>query len=95
MQQSTDQAVSEFLQQNSQWSLKDNKLHREYRFPDFTRAFGFMTMVAVVAEKTNHHPEWFNVYSKVVVDLTTHEANGISERDFTLAVTMDELAARL
>ena len=95
MQQSTDQAVSEFLQQNSQWSLKDNKLHREYRFPDFTRAFGFMTMVAVVAEKTNHHPEWFNVYSKVVVDLTTHEANGISERDFTLAVTMDEFAARL
>ncbi len=95
MEKSTEQAVQEFLDQNSQWSLQDNKLRKEYKFKSFTQAFGFMSMVAVVAEKTNHHPEWFNVYNRVVVDLTTHEANGISERDFKLAITMDELAEGL
>ena len=72
--------------------MRNNKLHREFRFKDFTHAFGFMAMVALVAEKTNHHPEWFNVYNKVVVDLTTHEAKGVSERDFLLAQAMDKLA---
>lgn len=72
--------------------MKNDKLHREFRFKDFTHAFGFMSMVALVAEKTNHHPEWFNVYNKVVVDLTTHEVKGVSERDFQLAQSMDKLA---
>jgi len=94
MEKSSSQFVNEFLSTHDLWSLKEEKLHREYKFKDFTQAFGFMTMVAMVAEKTNHHPEWFNVYSKVIVDLTTHEANGISERDFQLAVTMDELAKK-
>jgi len=94
MEKSSNQIVNEFLSTRELWSLKEEKLHREYKFKDFTQAFGFMAMVAIVAEKTNHHPEWFNVYNKVVVDLTTHEANGISERDFQLAVTMDELAEK-
>ena len=51
-----------------------------------------MTQIALVAERSNHHPEWFNVYNKVIVDLTTHEANGITERDFTLAKQMEDIA---
>ncbi len=92
MEKSSTQAVNEFIIGQPQWSVKDNKLHREFRFKNFTHAFGFMSMVALVAEKANHHPEWFNVYNRVVVDLTTHEASGITERDFKLALAMDKLA---
>ena len=73
------------------WTLQASKLHREWRFPDFVAAFGFMTRVALLAEAMNHHPEWSNVYNRVVVDLTTHDAGGISERDFTLAERMSQL----
>ena len=74
------------------WSLQQGKLTREFHFANFVDAFGFMTRAAMVAEKSNHHPEWFNVYNKVKVQLTTREVKGISERDFALAATMDELA---
>ncbi len=74
------------------WSLKGGRLHREIKFEDFVEAFAFMTSVALVAEATNHHPEWFNVYNKVVIDLTTHDAGGISTRDFKLARAIDKLA---
>ena len=74
------------------WSLANDKLHREFRFADFVRAMGFMTQVALVAEAMDHHPEWFNVYGRVVVDLTTHSAKGITALDVTLAERMDELA---
>ena len=77
------------------WSLSDGKLHREFKFPDFTHAFAFMAAAATVAEKLNHHPEWFNVYSRVVVDLTTHDAGGISSKDFDLARAMEALAGKL
>ena len=73
------------------WELIDGKLRRKFKFANFVEAFGFMTRAAIEAEKMNHHPEWFNVYSKVVVDLTTHEAGGISERDFELARSMNAL----
>lgn len=76
------------------WDLVDGKLHCDFKFENFVQAFGFMTSAAIVAEKMNHHPEWFNVYSKVAVDLTTHEAGGITELDFALANQMNELAAR-
>ncbi len=74
------------------WSVVDGKLHREFRFRDFVRAFGFMSAAALVAEARNHHPEWSNVYGRVVVDLTTHDAGGITEADVELARTMNELA---
>ena len=67
------------------WSVVDGKLHREYKFPDFTHAFGFMAAVATVAEKMDHHPDWSNVYKRVTVDLSTHDAGGITELDFQLA----------
>jgi 4a-hydroxytetrahydrobiopterin dehydratase len=74
------------------WAVADGKLHREFRFPDFVRAFAFMSAVALVAEKHDHHPEWFNVYGRVVVDLTTHDAGGITRSDVELAKKMEELA---
>ncbi len=74
------------------WTVANGKLHREYAFQDFVHAFGFMASAALVAESMNHHPEWFNVYSTVRVDLATHDAGGITELDFTLAGKMEELA---
>ena len=75
-----------------EWTLKAGKLHRTFQFKDFVGAFGFMSQVALVAERMNHHPEWFNVYRTVRVDLTTHDAGGISELDFELAAAMEALA---
>jgi 4a-hydroxytetrahydrobiopterin dehydratase len=75
------------------WTVRDEKLHRELSFPDFVRAFGFMSSVALVAERMDHHPEWSNVYGRVVVDLTTHDAGGITERDFELAARIEALYA--
>jgi 4a-hydroxytetrahydrobiopterin dehydratase len=74
------------------WTLLDGKLHRELHFADFSQAFGFMARVALEAEKRDHHPEWSNVYSKVVIELTTHEAAGITARDVELAARINELA---
>ncbi len=74
------------------WSIEREKLHKEFVFRNFVEAFGFMCKVALVAERMNHHPEWFNVYKKVVVDLTTHEAGGITSLDFELALEMENLA---
>ncbi len=76
------------------WSLQGGKLHREYRFSSFVEAFGFMASVALRAEAMDHHPEWFNVYGKVVIDLTTHDAGGLSARDLKLAGEIEELARR-
>jgi len=73
------------------WSLVDGKLHREIRFTDFVEAFGFMSRVALVAESMNHHPEWFNVYNSVVVDLSTHDAGGVTQTDLKLAARINEM----
>ncbi|MFZ9229410.1 MAG: 4a-hydroxytetrahydrobiopterin dehydratase [Prochlorococcaceae cyanobacterium] len=74
-----------------QWSLLNGKLHRELRFADFNEAFGFMSRVALIAETLGHHPEWFNVWNKVVIDLTTHDAGGLSSLDLELAQRIDAL----
>lgn len=75
------------------WSIVDGKVHKEFRFGDFAQAFGFMSSVALIAEGMNHHPEWSNVYSKVVIDLTTHDAGGITELDIELARRVEQLLA--
>ena len=80
------------LQNLSLWSIENGKLHKEYQFGSFIEAFGWMSSIALVAESLGHHPEWFNVYSKVIVDLTTHDVGGISNLDFELASKMDEFA---
>jgi 4a-hydroxytetrahydrobiopterin dehydratase len=74
------------------WSLVEGKLHREFKFSNFVRAFSFMSAVALVAEKRDHHPEWKNVYGRVVVDLTTHDAGGVTQSDLDLARAMNEIA---
>ena len=76
------------------WSVKDGKLHRAFEFHDFVEAFGFMTRVALVAESMGHHPDWSNGWNKVVVDLSTHSAKGLSKLDFQLAAKMDEFAGK-
>jgi 4a-hydroxytetrahydrobiopterin dehydratase len=88
----SEQEIREKLAQMRDWEIRDGKLHREFRFDDFVGAFRFMTALALVAEKMDHHPEWFNVYNRVVVDLTTHDAGGISEKDFAFAARASELA---
>lgn len=67
------------------WTLVNEKLHKEFEFEDFNQAFGFMSRAAMHMEKNNHHAEWFNVYNKLVVDLTTHDAGGITQNDIRLA----------
>ena len=87
-----DAEVATRLAELSGWELKDGKLHREFRFPDFVTAFGFMTSVALRAESMNHHPEWFNVYNRVTIDLQTHDVGGLSAGDFELAGYASSLA---
>ena len=79
---------------NPAWLLKNKFLHREFIFKDFVGAFSFMTSVALIAEKMAHHPNWENVYNKVIINLTTHDADGISSRDFDLAKAIDKLFNR-
>ena len=74
---------------------KRDAITREFVFPDFNRAFAFMTQVALAAEKADHHPEWSNVYNKVRVTLTTHDAGGVTQKDLDLARFADEAYARL
>ena len=84
--------IDEALASLDGWEVQDGKLHREFVFASFVEAFGFMAKAALVAECANHHPEWFNVYRTVRVDLTTHESGGITARDTALARAMNELA---
>ncbi len=77
------------------WKLAGEKLHREYQFDDFVHAFGFMATAAVMIEALGHHPEWSNVYNRVTVDLTTHDAGGVTSKDLDLARKLEEIARKL
>jgi len=87
-----DAEIAKRLQSMKGWSLDHGKLHKKFKFENFSEAFAWMTRIAMVAETMNHHPEWSNVYNRVEVDLTTHDAGGISPADFELASVMDRLA---
>jgi len=91
----TEAEIQEAIAELGSWTVEDGKLHREYRFRSFVQAFGFMAQVALLAERAAHHPEWFNVYNRVVVDLTTHEAGGITQKDLDLAREMEQIAGRM
>ena len=77
------------------WSVVDGKLHREYQFADFVHAFGFMATAAIAIEAMGHHPEWFNVYHRVRIDLMTHDAGGITASDTELASKLEAIAKQL
>jgi 4a-hydroxytetrahydrobiopterin dehydratase len=80
-----DDEVRQRLPEIPGWGFENGKLHREFSFSDFVEAFSFMTRVALLAETRSHHPDWSNVYNRVVIDLNTHDVGGVSERDFDLA----------
>ncbi|ARN75519.1 4a-hydroxytetrahydrobiopterin dehydratase [Oceanicoccus sagamiensis] len=87
----SDTEVQARLESHNEWALQGSKLYRRLVFEDFVHAFGFMTQIAIVAEKIDHHPEWANVYRTVDIYLTTHEAGGVSERDFELLEKIEHL----
>lgn len=91
--QLTDQERADALAALPEWSLRADGLaiERTFLFKDFSQAFGFMTRAAFLAEVQDHHPEWFNVYNRVQVTLTTHDAGGLSQRDVKMATAMDAL----
>ncbi len=74
------------------WTIEANKLHKQFKFPSFVEAFGFMSSLALVSEAIGHHPEWFNVYNRVTIDLTTHDSGGITLKDIEWARKANELA---
>jgi 4a-hydroxytetrahydrobiopterin dehydratase len=86
-----DAARSQLATTLPHWTLDGEHLKRTIRFKDFSQAFAFMTRVALLAEQQDHHPEWFNVYNRVEIALTTHDAGGLSARDLKLARSIDAL----
>ncbi len=83
--------IDEKLESLSGWKVVNEKLHKEFQFDSFNQAFGFMTRAAMEIEKMNHHPEWLNVYNRITVELTTHDAGGITDNDISLARILDSL----
>ena len=79
---------------NPPWGIQGGKLTKSFRFPDFPTAFGFMSTVALHAEKMDHHPDWTNIYNQVHISLTTHDAGGITEKDFKLARVIEKVASQ-
>lgn len=86
--------VSKALEDLKGWSYNDSEksIQKKYAFKDFNQAFGFMSRIAMYAESKNHHPEWFNVYNKIDVTLSTHDASGVTEKDIDMARFMDQVA---
>ena len=87
----SESSIEEKLKNLPGWSVKNDKLYKEFQFNNFNQAFGFMTRAAMEIEKMNHHPEWFNVYNRITVELTTHDAGGITKNDVNLARILNSL----
>lgn len=91
MEKLSEEQVQSALVDLPGWEVKDGKLHKDFEFKNFNEAFGFMTRAALHIEQMGHHPEWFNVYNKLKVDLQTHDAGGITENDTKLAKILNSL----
>ena len=91
IQKLSEVEISSAIAQLAGWTVVDQKLQKNFKFSNFVEAFGFISKVAITAEKIGHHPELFNVYNQVRIDLTTHDANGISAIDCELAQKIDKL----
>jgi len=81
--------LDEAIREMNGWNLKDGKLQKSFKFSNFIEAFGFMTRIALEAEKINHHPDWSNVYNSVTINLSTHDVDGITDYDIKLAKIID------
>jgi 4a-hydroxytetrahydrobiopterin dehydratase len=88
----SEKEIQQEVEKLDGWKVVGGKVNKTFEFEDFVQAFGFMTRVAMEAEKMNHHPEWFNVYNRVRIDLVTHDVSGISNYDIKLAKTIDKVA---
>ncbi len=84
-------SLEPFFQQHPDWRMKAGKLHREYHFKDFVNAFGFMTQVAMLSERANHHPDWTNSYNKVTINLTSHDVQTVTGKDIALAISIEQV----
>ena len=80
-----------FIKKNPSWMIDDKTIKKEFKFDDFIDAFGFMSKVALLSEKMDHHPDWQNTYNKVKINLTTHDKGGITNNDIKLAESIDKL----
>lgn len=89
----SDKEIQDRISTIPGWSSQNGKLHREVKFRDFRHAFGFMTQAALLCEKMDHHPEWRNEYNKLIIDLSTHKAGGITENDFAWASEAESMLA--
>jgi len=87
-----DQEIAAELRKLKGWKVEQGKLHRVFEFRDFSQAFGFMSRVALAAEGMGHHPDWSNAWNKVIIDLTTHSAGGLTENDFGLAAKIQQIS---
>lgn len=92
MEKLTDAQIAEHMNALPNWELENDRIKRTFKFENFVEAFGWMSSVALVAERMNHHPEWRNVWATVEVELSTHDAGGLTELDMKLAAAMDALA---
>jgi len=90
----SDAEIAGGLKELKGWAVRGGKLHKEFTFGDFVGAFGFMTSAALIAEGMNHHPEWSNVYNRVVIDLSTHSEGGITGLDVELAGKLEKIGSR-
>jgi len=91
----TQAEISAALAKLPGWKVVNAKLHREYKFPDFIHAFGFMATCATAIQAMDHHPEWFNVYGTVKIDLSTHDSGGITQKDVDVAKLLESFAKKL
>jgi 4a-hydroxytetrahydrobiopterin dehydratase len=89
----TEQELGVALRTLRGWTVADGKLHKEFKFKDFVQAFGFMSSVALIAERMNHHPDWSNVYNRVIIDLVTHDLGGISSFDVEFATKVEDISS--
>ena len=85
------ETTSELLKTLSDWQFKNNGIEKKFEFKNFSQALAFMLQVGIESEKMNHHPEWSNVYNKVNIRLTTHDANGVTDKDFELAKKIENI----
>lgn len=92
IKKSSKAEIEKELKKLKNWTINDGKLYRKIKFDNFISAFSFMTHIAIHSEKLNHHPEWKNIYNQIEIWLTTHDAKGISKKDFDLAKLIDAFA---